>query len=156
MVSTLRGGPQPRWVVRVTTLLLWALALFSVGYWVLRFMATPVGVPTQAPVVGEPAPTQPAAVARLLGAGAQQAAEPAADAPPPELAKRFVLTGVVAGRSGGGAALLAIDGRPPRPYLVGSRLDENLIVQAVEGRRVMIGAEPGGPHALVLELPVRQ
>jgi general secretion pathway protein C len=153
MASTLRGSPQPRWAVRTTTFLLWALALFSVTHWVLRTVGTPASAPSAAPVLRTPAPVNPAAVATLLGASAK----PVAGAPAqPDLASRFVLTGVVADRVGGGAALIAVDGRPSRPFLVGSRLDEGLIVQAVDGRRVMVGAEPGGPHAVVLELPSLQ
>lgn len=153
MASTLRGSLQPRWAVRTTTFLLWALALFSATQWVLRTVGTPSSVPSAPPVLRAPAPVNPAAVATLLGASAR----PAGGAPAqPDLASRFVLTGVVADRAGGGAALIAVDGRPPRPFLVGSQLDEGLIVQALDGRRVMIGAERGGPHALVLELPSLQ
>ena len=149
MATTLRGGLQPRWAVRATTLLVWTLALFSAAYWVLRIVSTPVGAPTVPPVARTPPPPNPAAVASLLGATTQAAAAPGQA----NLASRFVLTGVVANPSGGGAALIAVDGRPPRPYLVGQPVDENLLVQAVEGRRVMLGEKIGGPHAVVLELP---
>lgn len=153
MASTFQlGGPRPRWTVRITTLLVWALALFSVAYWTLRFVATPSEVPGAPAAFTAAPPVDPQAVARLLGAG-EQPGVAGAPAPAANLAGRFVLTGVVADRRGGGAALIAVDGRPPRPYLVGSRVEEGLIVQGVEGRRVMLGAERGGPHLLVLELP---
>ncbi|MBL0422745.1 general secretion pathway protein C [Ramlibacter sp. AW1] len=151
MASTLPfGGPRPRWAVRITTLLVWALALFSAAYWILRFMGTPTGVASAPPALRSPPPANADAVARLLGGGPANTASTAAA---PDLAGRFVLTGVVADRRGGGAALIAVDGRPPRPFLVGGQVTEGLIVQAVEGRRVMLGASRGGPHDLVLELP---
>ena len=151
MVSTLQsGGPRPRWAVRATTLLLWGLAIFSAGYWALRVIATPTGVGTAPPALRTPPPANPDAVARLLGApaGGTATAAPAAD-----LAGRFSLTGVVADRRGQGAALISVDGRPPRPYLVGSQVAEGLIVQSVEGRRVVLAESPGAPRAVVLELP---
>ncbi|WP_167784834.1 type II secretion system protein N [Ramlibacter rhizophilus] len=142
--------------MRATTFLLWTLALFCAAYWVLRVVGTPAGAPTAPPVVRTPPPASPAAIASLLGASAApQAAAPGAPAPS-NLASRFVLTGVVADRAGRGAALIAVDGRPPRPFLVGSRIDESLVVQAVDGRQVMIGQELGGPHLVVLELPSTQ
>ena len=149
--TTLRGGLQPRWAVRASTFLIWTLALFSAAHWALRMAATPTG-DLVAPPVQRPAPVaSPAAVAKLLGASPQ-----APTAASPSLASRFVLTGVVANALGGGAALLAVDGRPPKPFRVGGRIDDNLIVQAVDGRRVMLGAEMGGPHLLVLDLPPLQ
>jgi general secretion pathway protein C len=138
----------------MSTFILWALALFCAAYWLLRVMATPSGAPTAPPVVRTPAPANPAALAALLGSRGQ--VETGNAAPQASLASRFVLTGVVAGRSGEGAALIAVDGRSPRPFRVGARVEEGLILQAVDGRRVMLGAERGGPHAVVLELPPLQ
>ena len=66
-----------------------------------------------------------------------------------------MLVGVAAGaRSGGGAALIAIDGKPAKPYRVGSAVDEGLVLQSVQARRAVLAATPEGPQVLALELPL--
>jgi general secretion pathway protein C len=49
----------------------------------------------------------------------------------PEAASRFALSGVVADPSKQGAALIAIDGKAPRPFRVGSRVGDNYVLQSV-------------------------
>ena len=144
-------GSRARWTVHGTSFVLWALAALCIAYWVLRFAGTTDQVSAVAAPVAAPPAADPMAVARLLGAGA--GAQVAGDGAAPALASRFVLTGVVADASGGGAALIAVDGRPPRPYRVGSRLDEGLVLQSVQGRRALIGPSRDGPTAVALGLP---
>jgi general secretion pathway protein C len=102
-------------------------------------------------VGGAPDHPGPVAVARLLGAN-PVAASPAG-APTASLASRFNLLGVVAARSHSGAALIAVDGKPPRPYRVGSAIEEGLVLQSVQRRRAVLAASAGGPAVLTLELP---
>jgi general secretion pathway protein C len=147
----MRVGSPGRWTVHGATFALWALAALCAAYWVLRFVGTPAVVNSAAPPsVRTPAAADPAAVARLLGAA--QSGEAGA-APPPALASRLVLTGVVAQATGGGAALIAVDGRPPRPFRVGQQLDEGLVLQSVQGRRALVGTAREGPTLIALELP---
>jgi general secretion pathway protein C len=141
---------QSRWTVRLATLVLWLLAAGSCVYWGLRLVprAAPVAVATPARQVFAADPT---AVARLLGANPAAAASPSQ--PAVSLASRFNLLGVVASRSHLGAALIAVDGKPARPYRVGSPVDEGLVLQSVQGRRAVLAASAGGPAVLTLELP---
>jgi general secretion pathway protein C len=140
---------QSRWAVRATTLVVWLLAGASGAYWALKLMS-PSGAPVRAPVaVRAPTPADPAAVARLLGAvPAQQATAPVA-----ALASRFSLLGVVTGPSAQGAALIAVDGKPARPYRIGTSVDEGLVLQSVQGRRAVLAASASGPAVVTLELP---
>lgn len=69
------------------------------------------------------------------------------------LASRFSLLGVVAARSHDGAALIAVDGKPPRPYRVGAAVDDTLVLQSVQPRRAVLSSSVGGPPVLTLELP---
>jgi general secretion pathway protein C len=113
-------------------------------------------VPRPAPAAVAPPARQafaadPAAIARLLGANPVSSSSAAA--PAVSLASRFSLLGVVAARSHSGAALIAVDGKPPRPYRVGSAIDEGLVLQSVQGRRAVLAASAGGPAVLTLELP---
>ncbi len=145
MVSNL----QSKWTVAGATFLLWALVAGSAVFWGLKF-TTPASGP--APTVGvarAPGPADPAAVARLLGASPAAAA-----AAPASLSSRFTLVGVVASQSRNGAALIAVDGRPAKPFRVGTAIEEGLILQSVEPRRATIAASRDGPPVLTLELPV--
>ena len=137
------------WGVRLATFVLWLLAAASVAYWGLRLAARPQDAALPA-VATAPAAPDVQAIARLLGAGA---APVAAAAPQPSLASRFALIGVLAGQhSGGGAALIAVDGRPPKPYRVGAQVEHGLVLLALGPREARLGP-PGGPATLTLELP---
>ncbi|MEY2619828.1 MAG: hypothetical protein RL522_2830 [Pseudomonadota bacterium] len=143
--SPLRAG----WTAKLVTALLWAVVAGSVVFWGLRLAATRA-LPSEAaaPVSRLPDPVDPAAVARLLGASAVTA-----EAGPAVAGTSLVLTGVAAGYSGGGAALIAVDGAPPRPYRVGHRVQNDLWLQSVQGRQARLGPAPQGPTTLTLELP---
>ncbi len=150
MVSMTHRGLRPNWTVRGTTFLLWSLAVLCGVYWSLKLLSMPDGLSAAPPVLRTPPPVDTAAVARLLGASAA-AASPAA----PSTASRFALQGVVGDRLGAGAALIAVDGKPARPFRVGTQVEEGLVLQSLQGRRALLGADRGGPTTLTLELPVR-
>lgn len=147
MVSNL----QSKWAVGGSTFVLWALVALSAVYWGMKLSSSPGGA--IAPVaMRPPPPSDPQAVARLLGATpATQAAAPVAS-----LASRFVLVGVVASQAHDGAALISVDGKPAKPFRVGTPLEEGLVLQSVEARRALIGATAEGPPAVTLELPLRK
>ncbi|MDF2463071.1 MAG: hypothetical protein K0Q43_1306 [Ramlibacter sp.] len=144
MVSNL----QSKWTVAGATFLLWALVAGSAVFWALKFTARSSGPVPAVAALRAPTQADPAAVARLLGASPAAAAAPVAS-----LSSRFTLVGVVASRSHNGAALIAVDGRPAKPFRVGTAIDEGLILQSVEARRATIAASQDGPPVLTLELP---
>ncbi len=128
-----------------STFLLWALVAGSAVAWGLRFTAGRAVLPPPA-AVSAPAPVDPLSVARLLGSG------PGPTAAAPSASSRFALQGVVADGDHGGAALIAIDGKPPKPYRVGATVDGDLVLQSVEARRASLGPAQGAP-TLTLDLP---
>lgn len=143
-------NPAGLWGVRLGTLALWALAGASVVFWGLRLTSQP-GAGT--PAVAAPAVVAPdaQALARLLGAGPSAPAATAAVLSP---ASRFALVGVLAGRqSGAGAALIAIDGKPAKPYRVGAQVDEGLVLQHLGAREARLGPAVQGPSTLTLAMP---
>ena len=141
-----------KWAVRLATLALWLLAGASVVYWGLRLSAPAMGVPVPAVTAALPTPDAPA-LARLLGVVAADA--PAA-APVASVASRFVLVGVLAGRSSGaGAALIAVDSQPAKPFRVGAKVDAGLVLQSVGARQARLGAALRGPTLVTLEVPTR-
>ena len=142
------------WTVRGATFALWALAAGSAAFWGLRLDGTGQGNAAPAPAPRAVSTADPAAIARLLGSTPAAAAQ---SAPAASLASRFQLVGVVAGVSSGeGAAVLAVDGKPARPYRVGASIDEGLVLQSVQGRSATLAATPDGPPLLTLELPPLQ
>lgn len=138
---------QSKWSVRGLTLVVWALAAASLTYWGLRLLARPPVFASAPLVVSVPLPPNPAVVARLLGATAAQAA------PQASLASRFALSGVVAGAPGGGAALIAVDGKPARPFRVGGLIEEGLVLQSASARQATLGQSRDGPALVTLDMP---
>jgi general secretion pathway protein C len=139
------------WSVRGATFALWALAAGSAAFWGLQLGGSAQRAAVPVPPPRAVAAVDAAAIARLLGStpGAAVQAAPAAS-----LASRFQLVGVVAGaHSGGGAAVLSVDGKPARPYRVGTSIDDGLVLQSVQGRTATLAATPDGPPLLTLELP---
>lgn len=139
----------PIWRVRLVTLALAALAALCGTYWVLKSQQG-LSVSVSAPVADGAAVADPQALARALGGG-QAAGGVSAGAPPARTP--FVLVGVVADRSQGGAALIAMDGKPAKPYTVGAVVDGSLVVQSVQGRQAVLGDGLQGPARITLELP---
>lgn len=135
--------------LRLVTLVLWALCGASLVYWGLRLSrpATVAAVPATAP---EPPVIDAQALGRVLGADKSR---PAAAAPAPA-PTRFVLRGVLAGtRSRHGAALIAIDGKPPKPYRVGALVEPGLVVQSLDAREARLGETVDGATVMTLEIP---
>jgi len=138
------------WTVRGATFVLWALAAGSAAFWGLKLGGAQAPVTVAAPPSRGVAAVDPTALARLLGS------TPTAmvSAPQATLASRFQLVGVAAGaQSGGGAAVIAVDGKPPRPYRVGAALDEGIVLKSVHGRQAVLATAGTGQPLLTLELP---
>ncbi|WP_298214396.1 type II secretion system protein N [Acidovorax sp.] len=144
-----------KWGVRLGTLALWAAAGASLVFWGLRLSAPSASA--MAPVVAPAAVALDAqALSRLLGA---QPSAPGASplAPVASLASRFTLIGVLSGRSsGGGAALIAVDGKPAKPFRVGAAVDDGLVLQALGPRQAQLGGQVGGPAAVTLDMPLKR
>jgi len=138
-----------RWPVAVTTTAFWALAAASIVFWGLRLAAPSdaIAPPAVAKAQAEP---DPAAVAQMLGAVSAQSV-----AATPEAASRFALLGVVADADQQGAALIAVDGKPARPFKVGATVAEGYVLQSVGTRAASLGASVDTSPALTLQLPTR-
>ena len=139
-----------RAVLPVVTLLVWGAVAFSAVTWGLRWSA-PAAVPSNATSAEQALPEVDAsAAARSLGAAPVQAAAA------PTLASRFQLLGVLDAGPDAGAALMAVDGQPAKPYRVGAVVTDGWVLQTAQGRRVSLGASVAGPSSLALELPAKK
>lgn len=132
--------------MQTTTLVVWALAAGSTAYWGLR-LSTGRGEVANLPVATAPTAVDSLTVARVLGARPQVAA------PQASMASRFALQGVVAGTPDGGAALIAVDGKPARPFRVGSAVEEGLILQSATARQATLAGTQEGPALVTLDMP---
>ncbi|WP_390346488.1 hypothetical protein ACFJIS_03835 [Variovorax boronicumulans] len=140
-----------RWHAPLATTGLWALAAGAAVFWALRLASPADAVAAAATMPRAPVAADAEAVARLLGVVTVTSNASVA----PEAASRFALSGVVADPSNQGAALISIDGKPPRPFRVGSKVGESYVLQSVGVRAATLGAQRDGPAAFTLQLPVR-
>ena len=140
-----------RWPVATATTALWALAAASIVFWGLRLAAPSDALAPPAVASTPQAAADPAAVAQLLGAVSTQAMAVAA----PEAASRFALLGVVADIGGQGAALIAVDGKPAKPFRVGAKVEEGFVLQSVTTRAASLGVSAQAAPAFTLQLPTR-
>ena len=136
----------PRWPAALGTTCVWALAAASVIFWGLRLAAPPETVVPPA-LAAPPVAADPAEVAKAFGA----TTAPAQLAP--DAGNRFVLLGVIADEDQRGAALIAVDGKPPRPFRVGQQLGDGYVLQSVDLRAAKLGAGPDTPTLLTLQMP---
>ena len=95
----------------------------------------------------------PVALARVLGGGLPTSVEPATPAVP-IAATRLTLVGVVATSRQAGTALISVDGKPARPYRVGAKVEDGLVLYSVGPRRASLAASANGPPSLTIELPL--
>jgi general secretion pathway protein C len=132
--------------------LLGFLAAASAVFWVLNFPASSMvlGVPVvqiAGPNTASSALQPSMHMARALGV----------QAPLPEVSiaqsSRFQLWGVVAGASGQGSALIAIDGQPPRAFRVGQAVTEGVVLQGLGPKHAQLGASLQGASLFSLSLP---
>ena len=134
----------------------WALVAASVVFWSLRLLVRSPPAPSHSVAVASAVNAQ-TDLTRLLGAA--PVAPTAGAAMAPDAASRFKLHGVMAPKgkaadtpSGQGVALISVDGKPPRAFAIGSRLERDLVLQSVSLRTASIGPAQGGA-SVRLELP---
>ena len=142
-------------LARLSAFVIWALVAATAVFWGLRLWTRPAEAPQYTVPVGDVAVAR-GDLSRLLGATPAAAAAVVAV---PEMASRFRLVGIMApkaaaasSRPGQGVALIAVDGKPPKAFVVGSSLDTDLILQSVSLRTAAIGPAQGAA-AVTLELP---
>lgn len=141
--------------MRLLSFAVWALVSASAVFWLTRLLSQGAPAPAHAVTAGQSMSVAAADLSRVLGSTrAQASAAPAAAEP--AVSARFKLVGVVASRVAqpdSGLALIAVDGKPPRPVGLGGVVDGSLVLLAVNHRRAELGPQ-GGQATVTLELPV--
>jgi general secretion pathway protein C len=136
------------WWPRGASFVLAALAAGSASFWALRVSAVNMSTSVPPAAMSGAVEIDAMSVTRALGGGPAPAVAPLAS-----LSSRFVMVGVVADQRAAGAALIAIDGRPAKPFRVGDVVEDGLILQSVRGRTAALGTAMGAAAAVSLELP---
>ena len=139
-------------LARLFAFVIWALVAATAVFWGLRLLVRAPAAPAYALAVGD-AGTVRGDLTRLLGSAP---VAPVAAAAVPEAASRFRLFGIVAPKdasASNGVALIAVDGKLPKAYSVGARLDGDLVLKSVSLRTASIASGQGAPTTITLELP---
>ena len=132
--------------------LLWCAAAASAVFWVLNYHSGSAvqGVPE---VRGAGQATAASALQPLVYLARAWGVQ----APAPEVSiaqsSRFQLLGVMAGASGQGSALIAVDGQPPRAFRVGQTVTEGVVLQGLGPKQAQLGATVQGAALFSLSLP---
>ncbi len=147
-------NPQSMWGPRLAAFLLAALAAASAVYWGLKWSGQGNDRAVASLPIAEAPAIDPHGLARALGGGQIVQATAAAAPVVASAASRLALIGVVATARQGGTALIAVDGKPARPYRVGATVEDGLVLQSVGPRRAQLAARMDGPATLTLELPI--
>jgi len=149
-------------VARLAAFVIWALVAATAVFWGLRLFASAPAAPSYTVAVGDVAAVR-ADLSRVLGS-APVATAAAPTTITPEASSRFKLLGIMAPKSQPGAsaasaqrgssgvALIAVDGKLPKAYVVGARVDDDLVLQSVSLRTAAIGPAQGAA-SIKLELP---
>lgn len=139
------------WPLRLITLTVWLMAVLSGAYWALKFV-------TVNPVNAAFAAAAPAvvvdstAVAKLLGATNSIAGKTIVT----PASSKYALFGLAVTGSGTGVALIATDGKPAKPYRVGSKVADDWVLKSVSRTEAILATAVNAPDGMKLELPVRR
>jgi general secretion pathway protein C len=138
------------WPIRLVTFFLSALAAASVGFWVLRWPASSPSA--HIPIApGVEASIDTAKLAVLLGAPTGQVSEERTA--PRAASAQYQLLGIISQGAKRGSALIGIEGQPPKPYRVGERLTDKVVLKSVQARSAVLASDVNAPDGISLELP---
>jgi general secretion pathway protein C len=145
---------RKNWTIRLATLLLWLLAAASGVFWALKLVQG-TAVPANAAVVSTVTTNAIDSAALAKGLGGGLVAPSATPSGPSGIsAARFVLTGIVTGSSTSeNLALIAVDGKPARPYRIGAALTDGVVLKSLDKRQVALAASTNMPASVTLEMP---
>ena len=138
---------QILWFSRLVTFAIGAVAAGSGAFWALKFTGVANTKPSVSVDAQQPSIADVVAVARALGAVDPTAASSQSSA---MASSRFVLAGVLANPSRVGAALISVDGKPAKPFTVGTTVGSDWVLRSVQPRRAVLTA---GQTDMVLDLP---
>ncbi|MEY3937751.1 MAG: hypothetical protein RL659_592 [Pseudomonadota bacterium] len=153
MLQVIQGPSKSFWPA-LCALGLGALAAYTAVAWILQIQSISVApsvVPNATQAVAPPSAQNAIQSSHVAAAlGAPKAAEGQSGANVGASSEhQWTLLGVVAGASGRGSALLAVDGQPPKAYLPG----QTWVLHSVGHRLARLAPSQQGAPTVILELP---
>jgi general secretion pathway protein C len=139
------------WTLRLFTLLIWLLVGLCTAYWAFKF-ATTKTVEATAALAAPTVVVDSKAIGKLLGATDVVTAK----ALNTSASSKFALFGLANSVGGQGVALIALDGKPAKPYRVGSLVADDLILKSISKTGVVLATSLKSPDGVTLELPERK
>ena len=148
--TSLKSGSNS-WTLRLFTLLVWLLVGLSGTYWAFKFITTKP-IEATAALAASTVVIDSKAVAKLLGATDNTGKKPATTV----ASTKFVLFGLAGTAGGQGVALIALDGKPAKPYRVGSLVADDLVLKSISKTGVTLATSVNSSDGVTLELPERK
>lgn len=147
----MKTPPSKSWSLRLVTLTVWLLAVLCGAYWALKFV-TVKPFNAAAAAATPPIVVDSLAVAKLLGA-TNSIAEKAIITP---ASSNYALFGLAVTSAGTGVALIATDGKPAKPYRIGSQVADDWVLKSVSRTEAILATAVNAPDGMKLELPARR
>jgi general secretion pathway protein C len=139
------------WTLRLFTFFVWAAVGLCAAYWAYKFVTTQAVAATAA-VAAPMVVVDTKAVAKLLGATDTVAAKPIITAP----SVKLTLFGLATSRNGQGYALIATEDKPAKPYRVGAKVTDDLVLKSISKVDAVLAASTDAPDSQTLSLPNRK
>ncbi len=140
-----RTAGTRRWTPTATTLAMFALLCAAIAYWTLQLLAPAIPIAPAGSLADQRDTPDLAAAARLFGLPAGSGGAPSA------VAQSAIQVLGVAASDLRGSAVLVVDGKPPRAFMVGDAVSADTRLVAVHSGAVTI--ERNGAR---IELPAPQ
>ena len=138
------------WTLRTFTFLVWVAVGLCAAYWAFKFVTTKP-VEATAAMVTPAVVVDSKAIAKLLGATDNIAAK-SVSAPTVKLA----LFGLATTATGQGVALIATEDKPAKPYRVGAKVTDDLVLKSISKVDAVLAASITAPESQKLSLPDRK
>lgn len=139
------------WTLRLFTFLVWAAVGLCAAYWAFKFITTKP-VEATAAIATPVVVVDTKAVAKLLGATDGIAAK----ATNTLASVKLTLFGLATSPSGHGIALIATEDKPAKPYRVGAKVTDDLVLKSISKVDATLAASSTAPDGQKLELPSRK
>ncbi|MEQ1535644.1 MAG: type II secretion system protein N, partial [Burkholderiaceae bacterium] len=139
------------WTLRLFTFMVWAAVGLCAAYWAFKFVTT-TPVEATAAMVKPAVVVDTKAIAKLLGATDSIAMQSVNSSSKVKLS----LFGLATSPSGQGIALIAIEDKPAKPYQVGAKVTDDLVLKSISKVDAVLAASATAPDGPKLELPVRK
>ena len=138
------------WTLRLFTFLVWAAVGLCAAYWAFKFVTTKP-VEATAAIATPAVVVDTKAIAKLLGASDNPA--PGIIAAPKV---KLSLFGLATTSSGHGVALIATEDKPAKPYRVGAKVTDDLVLKSISKVDAVLAASMSAPDGQKLSLPERK